>query len=126
MKTLSPLAAAILPMLTKPLTAEHIWRDMPDGDEYAFREIVAALDEVTDSGDVGCDEHEGTAYYYRRDVAAEQARLAAYADAVRVATHARDMALALARANFAAACEAAEEERDAADPMAAIKGAVVA
>lgn len=121
MKTLSPLAAQILPLLAAPQRADHVWRDLPNGDNYALRDVESALDELVPDL-ATCDEHDGVPYFYRRDRAAEQTRMSDFADAARIATCARDVALALAHADFAAACEAADAVRDAADPMAAIRG----
>ncbi len=127
MKTLSTLASAILPLLTTPLSFSGIViayaKAYPQAAAITPTTFDDAIDELNPAL-VTCDEHEGVPYFYRRDLAAEKVRMGHYADAVRVATHARDMALALVHADFAAAVEAAEEERDAADPMAAIKATV--
>ncbi len=117
MKTLSPLAVQILPMLTTPQTAHGIWSALAS--DATIAAVDTALDELTLCGSVGCDEHEGAVYYYRRDREAERATLATWDARRREAERVRAATCAAAMASF-------DAERDATDPMASIKGAVVA
>ena len=118
MKTLSPLAAAILPLLTTPLTAVDVFRALPHATPE--RNVEAALDELTPDL-VTCDEHEGVSYYYRRDRVAEMARTVTWNGRQRDAERARAAACRAAERGYIVAMDAADAERDAADPMAAIR-----
>jgi hypothetical protein len=119
MTTLSTLASAILPLLTAPLTVTGVSRALPRATPEHV--VGAALDELINAVLVACDEHEGAAYYYRRDEEAEKATAIKWEMKRRAAEKARNDAWAAAERAYIVAMDAADAERDAADPMAAIK-----
>lgn len=124
MKPLSPLAAQIFPMLTAPVTVPAILATFAD--ETTGEEIEAALDELESARLVKCDEDgAGVPYFYRRDLAAEQKAAAKWNAAQKAAQRARESHIAHAERAYIVAMNAADKERDAADPMAAIKAAAV-
>lgn len=122
MKPLSPLAAQILPMLTAPHTVPAVVKLFAD--DSTDEEVEDALDELLSARLVTCDEDgAGVPYYYRRDRAAEKVRDDKWNDAQRAADRARLAALCEAERAYVVAMDAVDAERDASDPMAAIKAA---
>lgn len=119
MKTLSPLATAILPLLTWPMTVSQVFRALPHATPQP--DIETALDELIPHF-ATCDEDgRGGVYFYRRDTIAEHNTYNAWETRRRAADTARSEAIAAAERAYVVAMNKADEERDAADPMASIK-----
>ncbi len=121
MKNLSNLAANILPTL--PTAAPQSFGAIVDAwSSHSIAEVDAALDELLATGLVSLDESATcTAYYYRRDIVAEKATAARWDMKRRIAEQARARAIETAERAFVAAMDAADAERDAADPMSSLK-----
>ncbi len=123
-KTITHLASQILTMIDAPTTAPALVKAF--GGAFTGEAIEAALDELTPAL-ATCDEDgAGVVYYYRRDTEAERARAAKWNDLARAADRALAEAVAAANKAHVEAIVAADAVDAAADPMAAIKGAVVA